>query len=141
MTSSAGRLCAGAALGLLIGIPGFGNASAAQDPQGRDVTHIRPTLVKACGTISALGTTLEVDISEGRLRTTCLQARHVITTYLARSNGGDEFRKIKLGAKTWHCYKSRPDGAGWDFHCNRMRPRLKGRDVNSFVDVGAGRRF
>jgi hypothetical protein len=114
-----------------VAIAGFGGGSAAA----------RDRLGKSCGTLTAIDTTLNVDIAEGRLRTTCPQARHVMATYLARLGGAEGGQKVRLGSKVWGCYKSRPDGVGWDFLCGRLRPRLKGPDIKNYVYVGAGRRF
>ena len=116
----------------------MGHGSAIARPSSSSV----PALVKACGTITALDTTLTVDIAEGHLRTTCRQARHVMTTFLTRTGGVDGSWDIKIGAKTWGCYKSRPDGLGWDYNCNRLKKRFGDLPVRkTFVDIGAGRRF
>jgi hypothetical protein len=104
--------------------------------------------VKACGAIAPLGATLNVDIAEGRLPTTCRQARHVMRYYITKIGGGTTdvdgccSKKIRLGAKVWRCYKSRQDGVGWAYHCNRLKKRTKRLPIaKTFVDVGAGRRF
>jgi hypothetical protein len=115
---------------------GYGTAIAGTSPASNR------SFVKACGTINAVGRTLNVDIAEGHLRTTCREARHVMSTYLVRSSGTEGSRRIKLGSKTWGCYKSRPDGVGWDYHCNRLKKRIKDEPLRKiFVDIGAGRRF
>jgi hypothetical protein len=113
---------------------------------GSDRAHAAPpgspSFRKACGQIEALNTTLAVDIEGLRLPTTCRQARRVLSTYLARSQGSEGSLRVKLGSKVWDCYKSRPFGAGWDFNCGRIRPHFrKGPTRNNFVFIGAGRRF
>jgi len=65
-----------------------------------------------------------------------------MSTYLARSQGSEGSLRVKMGSKVWTCYKSRPDGVGWDFNCGRLRPHFrKGPTEDNFVFIGAGRRF
>lgn len=100
----------------------------------------RSKFVEACGRAESSGLTLEIDIVEGRLPTTCDQAREVISRYIDAIEGGSSdvdgccSRQIRAGGVAWDCYKARLDGQGWDYHCNRLAP-------GGFVDVGAGRRF
>jgi hypothetical protein len=123
---------------IIFSIVAFGCGTAMADSS--DASDL--SFVKACGTITALGTTLNVDIAEGHLRTTCRQARHVMETYLTRTDGAEGGRDIKIGRKTWGCYTSRPDGVGWDYHCNRMKKRIGHLPLRKVVvDIGAGRRF
>ena len=121
--------------------------SQAQNAQRTGPSASKATrLVKACGVIAPLGEAMKVDIDEGRLPTTCRQARHIVQTYISNIGGGTTdvdgccSKKVRLGAKVWDCYKSRADGEGWDYHCSRLLNR-SGPFNKNFVDVGAGRRF
>lgn len=46
------------------------------------------------------------------------------------------FGSFHYGARTFECYKSRPDGEGWDYNCDYSRYG----SADAYVDVGAGRR-
>lgn len=94
--------------------------SQAQNAQRTGPSASKATrLVKACGVIAPLGEAMKVDIDEGRLPTTCRQARHIVQTYISNIGGGTTdvdgccSKKVRLGAKVWDCYKSRADGEGW----------------------------
>jgi hypothetical protein len=85
----------------------------------------------SCGFIRLRGKQLAVDIAEGRLPLTCRAARAVISRYLARSFV--RYGKVRYGKRTFDCYKSRPDGEGWDYLCTFSA-------ADAYVDVGGGRR-
>jgi hypothetical protein len=97
---------------------------------------------KTCGLIHLRGKPLAVDIDEGRLPLTCFAARAVMTRYLAIarvhrwSSGAGSYRHPIYRSLPFSCYKSRPDGVGWDYHCNYS----KYSSADAYVDVGAGRR-
>jgi hypothetical protein len=130
-----------------VGLPATAAANRLDQGSTPGPTAAKSThFVKACGAIAPLGTSLNVDIDEGRLPTTCRLARHIMRSYITRIGGGTTdvdgccTKKIRLGAKVWDCYKSRADGQGWDYHCSRLLNR-SGPFNQNFVDVGAGRRF
>jgi hypothetical protein len=91
---------------------------------------------RSCGFIQARGTHVAVDIAEGRLPLTCSAARAVMSRYLTRSFV--RYGTLRFGTQKFECYKSRPDGEGWDFHCNYDNYDSSATDA--YVDVGAGRR-
>ena len=93
-------------------------------------TRIRGT----CGSIHARGKFLAVDIADGRLPVTCVAARAVMTRFLGRPVAG--YGTVRYGRRTFACYKSRPDGVGWDYNCNFSKYTA----ADAYVDVGAGRR-
>jgi hypothetical protein len=102
-----------------------------------------PKPVRACGSLVAGARVVAVDIDEvgGGFSLTCPVAQQVMRRYLAIARqhawpgGAWSFRRIKLQSLGFDCYKSRPDGVGWDYHCNATSPSGRG-----FADVGAGRR-
>jgi len=91
----------------------------------------QPSSVKDCGSIQALGKRLAVDIARGRFPLSCESARRVIRRYLGR--GGRRYDILAYEGMVFHCYRSRPDGLGWDYHCTHAT-RVR------YVDIGAGRR-
>jgi hypothetical protein len=96
------------------------SAAAAARPSG---------FVRACGAIKADGRHLRVDIGEGDGNVvTCTHARGVMRRFLHTRDS--DFRMF---GRKWGCYKSRPDGQGWDYHCNS--------GTRTYVDVAAGRRW
>jgi hypothetical protein len=50
-----------------------------------------------------------------------------------RIRHGAQFREFHIFGHSWGCYKSRPDGQGWDYNCPTNGRR--------YVDVAAGRRW
>jgi len=100
----------------------------------------RPPIVKACGAIHAKGKRQRVDIDEARggVPRSCTAARAVMRRFLrhAGSYGGPNNRLVTYNERTYGCYVSRPDGEGWDYHCNWSSP-----SGGAFIDYGAGRRF
>lgn len=104
-------------------------------------------IVKACGKIHARGRVLRVDITEAwglgsggaRALRRCGTARGVIHRFLRHAQleyRGPNSSTVRYRGRRFSCYTSRPDGEGWDFHCN-----WASSDVSRFVDYGAGRRF
>jgi hypothetical protein len=89
---------------------------------------------RSCGFIQARGKRVAVDIAEGRLPLTCGAARAVMSRYLARSFVG--YGTLRYGTRRFDCYKSRPDGEGWDYNC--LYAKYSAADA--YVDIGAGRR-
>jgi hypothetical protein len=88
------------------------------------------TPLTSCGSIRVLGTRFAVDITEGRLHLTCEAARSVMRRYLTR--GGKRSDSVRYQGMRFDCYRSRPGGAGWDFHCDRLTR-------TQYVDIGASR--
>jgi hypothetical protein len=89
---------------------------------------------RSCGSIHARRKQVAVDIDEGRLPLTCDAARAVMRHYLG-------YRVVRYGSvryatRTFECYKSRPDGVGWDYHCSYSNYSA----ADAYVDIGAGRR-
>src|SRR6476646_4202578 len=81
-----------------------------------------PSIAKACRGIEVSGRQLRVDITEerGRPRGHCATARAVMRRFL-RTNPvyeGPNGEQIRFGGRIYSCYASRPDGEGWDYHCN-----------------------
>jgi hypothetical protein len=96
---------------------------------GVGATARPPGFVRACGAIKAHARHLRVDIGEGDgSLVSCAHARRVMRRFLHTRDS--EFRMF---GRRWSCYKSRPDGQGWDYHC------IAGTDP--YVDVAAGRRW
>jgi hypothetical protein len=99
-----------------------------------------PSIAKACRSIAVSGRQLRVDITEehGRPRARCATARAVMRRFLRTDPvyAGPNNEQIRFGARTYSCYASRPDGEGWDYHCNWLAD-----SGGRFVDFGAGRRF
>jgi hypothetical protein len=101
----------------------------------------RPQLVKACGAIHAKGHEQKVDVTEtrGRVSHSCRAARAVMRRFLRRAPAtytGPNNAEVNFRGKIYSCYVSRPDGEGWDYHCNWFSS-----NADSFIDYGAGRRF
>jgi len=102
-----------------------------------------PKPVRACGSVISEAKVVAVDVDEvgGGFRLGCRVARQVMNRYLAVARrhtwpgGTGSFRRITQTGLHFGCYKSRPDGVGWDYHCNATSPSGLG-----FADVGAGRR-
>ena len=92
--------------------------------------------VKACGSISLGGRRLRVDIAGGEPRVTCATARAVMRRFVATAKDDLRARDVRYNGRVWGCYRSRPDGVGWDFHCVGQHA-----GTGRYVDVGAGRRF
>jgi hypothetical protein len=88
---------------------------------------------RSCGFIEGRGNRVAVDIAEGHLPLTCAAARAVMSRYLARSFV--RYGTVRYGTRRFECYKSRPDGEGWDFNCAYSRSAS-----DAYVDVGGGRR-
>ncbi len=99
-----------------------------------------PSIAKACRGIEVSGHRVRVDITEerGRPRWHCATARAVMRRFLRTDPvyAGPNFDEIHFGGRSYGCYASRPDGEGWDYHCNWLADSGK-----RFVDFGAGRRF
>ncbi|HWI71881.1 MAG TPA: hypothetical protein VNT55_08000 [Baekduia sp.] len=115
---------AAAALGL--GAPADGHPSpahaAASPPKG---------FIRACGTIQIGKRSPRVDIAEGNGKlVTCAQARGVGRTFLRSHRSRKSFQQ---SGRKWSCYKSRPDGVGWDYNCLTL--------TGGYVDIGVGRRW
>jgi hypothetical protein len=89
---------------------------------------------RSCGFIQARGKRIAVDIAEGRLPMTCSAARAVMSRYLAGSLAS--YGTLRYGIRRFDCYKSRPDGEGWDYNCLYSKYRA----ADAYVDIGAGRR-
>jgi hypothetical protein len=88
-----------------------------------------PGFVRACGSITNHGKRLRIDIGEGDGKLiSCPHARSVMRRFLRTHQRG--FRSY---GQEWGCYKSRPDGQGWDYHCLSIGTR--------YVDVAGGRRW
>jgi hypothetical protein len=115
---------------------------AATDAGHATASYPRP--VRPCGTIPNGGKALAVDIDEvgGGMKLSCSVARRVMIRYLAIARrhrwpgGTGSARSLIYTGLRFDCYKSRPDGVGWDYHCNTSNFSKGDR----FVDVGAGRR-
>jgi len=118
------------ALGLTLGIP--------EPAPGATV----PPIFQACGSIRAVGGKLKVDITEVRRppRLRCSLARSVMRRFLRRHPTygvpGTSGNVVHFRGRSYDCYASRPDGEGWDYHCNWFSS-----SGNRFFDFGAGRRF
>jgi hypothetical protein len=97
-------------------------------------TGERSRIRRSCGSIRVRGKQVAVDIDEGRLPLTCDAARAVMSRYLGRRNV--RYGTVRYGTRTFECYKSRPDGVGWDYHCSYSNYSA----ADAYVDVGAGRR-
>jgi hypothetical protein len=102
---------------------------------------VRPPLLKPCGAIDAKGRRQQVDITEarGRVPRRCGTARTVMRRYLRKapsSYTGPNNDRVTVRGRTYSCYVSRPDGEGWNYHCNWFSS-----NSNAFIDYGAGRRF
>ncbi|MGN6558108.1 MAG: hypothetical protein ACTHLH_08880 [Solirubrobacterales bacterium] len=99
-----------------------------------------PQIVKPCGAIHARGKRQRVDIDEarGNVARSCSAARAVMRRFLhhAGSYSGPNGSSVTYKGRTYGCYVSRPDGEGWDYHCNWFSS-----SGDSFIDYGAGRRF
>lgn len=99
----------------------------------------RPPLARACGSIVANGSRLQVDITEviGLPARGCPRAKTVMRRFISTSPPVMGNGQVRVGGKTYSCYRSRLDGEGWDYHCSwssfGSRTRL--------IDFGAGRRF
>lgn len=101
----------------------------------------RPPLVKACGAIHAKGRKQRVDIAEahGHVSHSCSAARAVMRRFVRRARAaytGPNSTQVNFRGKTFSCYVSRPDGEGWNYHCNWFSS-----NATSLIDYGAGRRF
>jgi hypothetical protein len=100
----------------------------------------RPSIVKACGAIPAKGRHQRVDIDEARgdIPRSCSAARAVMRRFLRHAGGydGPNASSVAYKGRTYNCYVARPDGEGWDYHCNWFSS-----SGNSLIDYGAGRRF
>jgi hypothetical protein len=68
----------------------------------------------------------------------CPTARAAMRRFLrlAGSYKSPNGTSITYRGRTFWCYASRPDGEGWDYHCNGSSP-----NGTSVIDYGAGRRF
>jgi hypothetical protein len=91
---------------------------------------------RSCGATRAFGRPVVVDIVEGRFPLTCGTARTVMSRYLARRFV--RYGTLRYARLTFECYKARPDGVGWDYHCMYLKDSAAG--TATYVDVGAGRR-
>ena len=102
-----------------------------------------PRPVRACGSIVDAGRAVRVDIAEtgGGMKVSCTVARGVMRRYLAIARrhlwpgGAGSSRRLAYEGVRFDCYKSRPDGVGWDYHCDATQD-----SAARYVDVGAGRR-
>jgi hypothetical protein len=92
--------------------------------------------IEQCGSISVAGRRLRVDIAEGDPLVPCTTARALMRRFIRTGNDDVRAREMRYSGRLYGCYRSRPDGVGWDFHCLWQADR-SGR----YVDVGAGRRF
>jgi hypothetical protein len=92
--------------------------------------------VKQCGSISVPRRRLRVDIAGGEPRMPCATVRAVMLRFVRSARAGLRARDVRHGGRLWSCYRSRPDGVGWDFHCLGQDDR-----TGRYVDIGAGRRF
>ena len=103
-----------------------------------------PRPERACGAILSGGQSVAIDIDEvgGRMKLSCTAARGVMGRYLAIARrhqwppgGPESVRSFAYEGRRFVCYKSRPDGVGWDYHCTTSNYW-----ATRFVDVAAGRR-
>jgi hypothetical protein len=103
------------------------------------VAATRPPIAKACGSIVVHGSRLQVDITEviGLPARGCPRAKTVMQRFVRTSPPVMGNGQVRVGGKTYSCYRSRLDGEGWDYHCNWSSSGSRTR----FVDFGAGRRF
>lgn len=128
------RPSAAATAVLLAILAAQGGVGAASAPASR------PDFVKSCRSIKVSGRVLGVDITEviGRPRGRCATGRTVMRRFLHTGPvyEGPNSREIRFRGRTYDCYASRPDGEGWDYHCNWLK-----KSGDTFVDYGAGRRF
>jgi hypothetical protein len=100
----------------------------------------RPPIAKACGAIQVHGHRLRVDITEvsGIPARGCRAARTVMRRFVRTSPPVQGNGQVRFKGRRYDCYRSRLDGEGWDYHCNRSEDRGA---KHLFIDFGAGRRF
>jgi hypothetical protein len=100
----------------------------------------RPPIAKVCGSIQVNGKPLRVDITEtiGMEARGCGTAREVMRRFVRRSPEPMDDGEVRYRGRKYDCYRSRPDGEGWEYHCSWSK--FNG-DTNRFIDFGAGRRF
>jgi hypothetical protein len=128
------KCVAGVGLSLAVVLPVSGTLPTAS-------AGVRPPIVKACGTIHAKGHKQRVDITEshGHVSHSCSAARAVMRRFLRRAPAtytGPNSAQVNFRGKAFSCYVSRPDGEGWNYHCNWFSS-----NADSLIDYGAGRRF
>lgn len=128
------KCVAGVGLSLAVVLPVSGTLPTAS-------AGVRPPIVKACGTIHAKGHKQRVDITEshGHVSHSCSAARAVMRRFLRRAPAtytGPNSAQVNFRGKAFSCYVSRPDGEGWNYHCNWFSS-----NADSLIDYGVGRRF
>jgi hypothetical protein len=97
----------------------------------------KPPIVKACGGIHVAGKHMRVDIPEAmNMRPDCSTARTVMRRFVRRSPPPMGDGSVRYGGRRYSCYRSRPDGEGWDYHCS-----WSNGSASRYIDFGAGRRF
>lgn len=108
---------------------------------GAQLAGERPHLEKECGEIRIHGERLRVDIDEtiGMKAHNCRTARRVMRKFIRTSPPVMGDGLIRDHGRRYDCYRSRPDGEGWEYHCNWSSSSSSASF--RFIDYGAGRRF